>query len=165
MGVEDALGVGVKNRLASAKSFLGSRAQRGTVEVQLFNLVEPALKLLEVYVVFFEFRLGVVICSLFLGDLALEVIALVEKLFVFLVAVRLQPSQNLLLLGSIQCDRFQDHRIRRNASAPQSALSRRSSKQTTRTAPALWQATSTRDRQLMRRPNPPGAFTTRSSKV
>ena len=67
MGVEDALGIGVKNRLAVAKPFLGSRAQRGTVEVQLFNLVEPALKLLEVYVVFFEFRVGVVICMILIG--------------------------------------------------------------------------------------------------
>ena len=47
----------------------------------------------------------------FLSDLGLEIITLVDQLAVGLVAVGLEARDDLFLLGAIDRDGFQDHRV------------------------------------------------------
>jgi hypothetical protein len=48
MSLEDALGVGLKQRLAGPQPRLRFGGQRGAVKVELVDLLQPALKLLQI---------------------------------------------------------------------------------------------------------------------
>src|SRR3546814_12460917 len=62
-------------------------AQRGAVEIELLDLLQPALEFLEVCIFFLKLRIGELVDSDLFGDLGLEISAATEELAVFLVAV------------------------------------------------------------------------------
>ena len=79
MGVEDAPGIIVEHIRAAPQPLFRLDRTLGAVEVELPDLGEPALQLLQIDIVLFQFGIGVVAGGDLLGDLALEVVALVEE--------------------------------------------------------------------------------------
>ncbi len=56
MRLEDALGIGVEQAFAGFEPLGGFDRQFRVIEIELFDLLEPDLKLLQVDVVFLQFR-------------------------------------------------------------------------------------------------------------
>src|SRR3546814_15717204 len=86
-------------------------AQRGAVEIELLDLLQPALEFLEVCIFFLKLRIGELVDSDLFGDLGLEISAATEELAVFLVAVGLEAGQHLLLLPAVQRHGLEDHSL------------------------------------------------------
>jgi hypothetical protein len=82
MCVENPLGKVVEHRFAALQSLLCLDRPLGTVEIELLDLGEPALKLLEIDVVLLEFGIGEMRGRDLLGDFTLEVVALVDELLI-----------------------------------------------------------------------------------
>src|SRR3546814_16446473 len=80
-----------------------SRLARGgpgrAIEIQLADLGLPARQRLQVDVVLFELGIGEVAGVHLLGDLALEVVALVDEFLVGVVAVGLEAGDDLFQIG------------------------------------------------------------------
>jgi len=108
MGVEDTLGVAVEQSLAGMQPLRSLLRQRCTIKIELPDLLQPALELLQVGVLFLEFGVGKFVDRDLLGDLGLEIGAASEKLAILVVAIRLEAGDDLVLLHAVKRDRFQD---------------------------------------------------------
>src|SRR3954452_6853609 len=111
MRLEDVLSIAVEQALAAYEPLSGFGRQLGAVEVELADFLEPDLQLLQVDVVFLKLGIGEVLRGGFLGDLRLEIVALIDQLAVGLVAIRLEAADDLFFLAAIERDGFQDDRV------------------------------------------------------
>src|SRR3982074_1845535 len=109
MRLEAAWGARLAPAFAGFEPLGGFDRQFRVIEIELFDLLEPDLKLLQVDVVFLQLRVRKVLGGGFLGDLGFEIVALVDQLAVGLVTIGLEAGDDLLLLGPVERERFQDH--------------------------------------------------------
>src|SRR5208282_5907647 len=111
MRVEDALRVGIEQDRASLQPFGGLLSEGTAVEIELADLREPVLKLFQIHVILLELGVCEVLGGCLLGDLALEVVALVDQFAIGIVAIGFEAGNDLLLLRLIECCGLEDHRL------------------------------------------------------
>jgi hypothetical protein len=111
VGVEYELRIGIEQTFAALQPLRGLGGKFATVKIQFSYLFEPALKLLQLDVVFFELVVSKVLRGRFLGDLGIEIIALVDEFAISIVPVGLEAGDDLVLLPMIERGRFQNDRL------------------------------------------------------
>src|SRR6516225_12279552 len=111
MRVENALRIIVEQVFAGLEPRCSLGGQVATVKIQLFYLLEPALQLFQLDIIFFE----LVVCEVPRGglfrDIGFEIVAFVDELAIGIIPVGLETGDDLLPLNSVECGGFQDHRI------------------------------------------------------
>src|SRR5271169_6789433 len=94
MRVEHALRIGIKQVFAGLQPLSGLGGKPTTVEIQLFDLFEPALELLQIDVVFFELGISEMLRGRFLGDLDFKILTFVDELAVSVIPIGFEAADD-----------------------------------------------------------------------